>query len=194
MDRQQLQRSAAYATHMRGLLLVPLGLLFIATGLGNLGWEPLQSPWVMGPFIAVAGLMFWVSFRYYNGRYGRVSISLKDQAIYGVTVGASLIGGSLLDFHLNLPISLFTILYAAGFFFWFSRYVGLRRYHWVIWGGLLAIGLLPVWHMFSDPVSVAWFPIGTATILAGVFDHLALTRAFDHPDVHELKDPSSAGA
>jgi len=37
--------------------------------------------------------------------------------------------------------------------------------------------LLPVWGTLADSVSVAWLPIGVATITAGIFDHRALVRA-----------------
>ena len=43
---------------------------------------------------------------------------------------------------------------------------------------LLVAALLPVWGMLADSVSVAWLPIGAATIAAGIFDRRSLVRAY----------------
>jgi hypothetical protein len=54
-----------------------------------------------------------------------------------------------------------------------------------VWGGLLVVGLVPVWDGFDDGISVAWLPIGVATIAAGICDHQRLVRTFGPAeDVH----------
>jgi hypothetical protein len=89
-----------------------------------------------------------------------------------------MVGGTLLDFRLDLPVSFFDVLFGAGMLVWFATCVGLRRDHVLVWGALILLGLLPVWGGFEDRASVGWLPIAVATVVAGLLDHLALTRSF----------------
>jgi hypothetical protein len=50
MDPSQLRSTAAEHRYLRGLIQVPIGLLFIAAALGNEHWGPLDNDWV---FVAV---------------------------------------------------------------------------------------------------------------------------------------------
>jgi hypothetical protein len=48
-----------------------------------------------------------------------------------------------------------------------------------------------MWGAAADKISVAWLPIGVATILAGIFDHRALVRAYGpatdlHPESSDV--------
>src|SRR5438309_12096058 len=73
MDRKELELAASKLAYLRGLLAVPLGALFLLTGLGNLGWAPLRSPWVFLNCLAGLALAWAAINRYYNDHYGRVS-------------------------------------------------------------------------------------------------------------------------
>jgi hypothetical protein len=182
MERKHLESAAANVTYLRGLLAIPLGLLFILTGLGNLGGDPLGNPWVFLAALLVLAATYLGLNRYYNDHYGRVTPSRGRQLRYTVAsfilFGAGLVGGTILDYRLDLPVSLFAAVFALAMLAWFAITVGLRAHHLIIWGGLLVAGLLPVWGALSDRVSVAWLPIGVATITAGVFDHHALVRTY----------------
>jgi hypothetical protein len=97
MERRELETAAARATYLRGLLAVPLGLLFWLIGLGNLGWAPLQHPAIFGGcIIAVAGVAAGIT-RYYNEHYGRVRLAQEQQVRFSVAsfvcFGIALIGG-----------------------------------------------------------------------------------------------------
>jgi hypothetical protein len=182
MERKELESAAANVTYLRGLLAIPLGVLFILTGIGNLGWEPLRNPWVfLGALLVLAAAYLGLN-RYYNDHYGRVTHSRGRQLRYNlaslVLFAAGLVGGSYLDFRLDLPVSLFATTFALAMLAWFAINVGLKAHHLVILGGLLVAGLLPVWGALSDKVSVAWLPIGVATIAVGIFDHRALVRTY----------------
>jgi hypothetical protein len=98
-----------------------------------------------------------------------------------------------LDFRLDLPISIFVISFALAMLAWFAICVRLRAHHLIVWGLLLAVGLLPVWDTLPDRVSVAWLPIGVATIAAGILDHLALRRTFGPAKRHHV-EAGNAGA
>src|SRR5918999_4198340 len=111
MERKDLESAAANVTYLRGLLAIPLGVLFILTGLGNLGWWPLGNPWVfLGALLVLAAAYLGLN-RYYNNHYGRVTLSRGRQMRYNaaslVLFAAGLVGGSILDFWLDLPVSLF---------------------------------------------------------------------------------------
>jgi hypothetical protein len=182
MDRRELESAAARSTYLRGLTAVPLGLLFAMTGVGNLGWRPLGSPFVFGSALVVLALGYAGIARYYDERYGRVRLARRDQVRFTVAsfvcFGAGLVGGSTLDFRLDVPLSLFSVTFGAAMLVWFGTCVGLRRDHLVVWGALIVVGLLPVWGGLDDRASAGWLPIGVATIVAGILDHRALARTF----------------
>jgi hypothetical protein len=185
MDRRELESAAAHVTYLRGLLAIPLGLLFIVTGLGNLRWGPFVHDWVfVASVVALGGAALGIN-RYYQDHYGRVTLTRRQQIRYTVAsfvlFAGGMIGGTVLDVRLDLSISLFAVSFSVAMLAWFAICVGLRPYHVIIWGSLLVAGLVPVWGNLPDRASVAWIPIGLATIVAGIFDHRALVRAFGSP-------------
>ncbi|MEA2842461.1 MAG: hypothetical protein QOJ69_132 [Actinomycetota bacterium] len=196
MERKELESAAAQVTYLRGLFGIPIGLLFILTGVGNLGWAPLANPWI---FLACLGLLVATAlaiYRYYNDNYGRATPSRGRQVRYAlasVLIGAAMVGGPIVDFNLDLPVSLFAAGFALAVLAWFAICVGLKRRHLVIWGALLVVGLLPIWGGLSDKISVAWFPMGVATMVAGIFDHVALVRSFGPAKDVDLEN-SNVGA
>ena len=182
MERKELEAAAAHVTYLRGLLAIPIGMLFIITGLGKLGWGPLGNPLVFLGFLLVLGAAWLGINRYYNDHYGRVTRSHRQQLRYTIAsfilFPAAMIGGPILDASVDLPVSAFAAAFALAMLAWFAICVGLRMRHLIIWGALLVAGLLPVWEAMADKISVAWLPIGVATIAAGILDHWALVRAY----------------
>ena len=182
MERRELEATAARGTYLRGLLAVPYGLLFLMIGIGNLGWTPLGDPLVfLTCLVALAALAFAIN-RYYNDHYGRVRLLTSQQGRFALAslacFGIPMILGAILDFRLDLPISLFDVLFGAGMLIWFHLCVGLRPDHLIVWGALIVVGLVPLWGGFGDRASVGWLPIRVATIVAGLLDHRALARPF----------------
>jgi hypothetical protein len=182
MERKELEAAAAQVTYLRGLLAIPIGMLFIITGLGNLSWGPLGNPLVFLGFLLVLAAAWLGINRYYNDHYGRVTRSHRQQLRYTIAsfllFPAAIVGGPILDASVDLPVSAFAAAFALAMLAWFAICVGLRMRHLIIWGALLVTALLPVWGALADKLSVAWLPIGVATILAGIFDHRALVRAY----------------
>ena len=182
MDRKELEAAAARGTYLRGLLAVPAGLLFLIVGLGNLGWAPLGDPLVFITCLLALGACTVGIHHYYNVHYGQVRLlrrqRLRFTLVSTACFGIPLIGGTVVDFRLDLPVSVFAVLFGAGMLVWFAVCVGLRSDHVVVWGTLVVMGLVPVWGGFDDRASVGWLPIGVATVVAGLLDHLALTRRF----------------
>jgi hypothetical protein len=191
MDRKELELAASKVTYLRGLLAVPLGGLFLLTGLGNLGWAPLRSPWVFLACLAGLALAWAALNRYYNDHYGRVSPGHRPLVRYVVpwtVFPAALIGGPLLQTWLHPAVSLVAALFAVAMLTWYTLCVQLQAHHVVIWGALLIVALVPVWGSFADGVSVALLPIGAATIMCGVMDHHSLVRRFGSPHGVEVAD------
>jgi hypothetical protein len=197
MEHKELEAAAAHVTYLRGLLAIPIGGLLIITGLGNLGWGPLGNPLVFLGSLLVLGSAYLAINRYYNDHYGRVTRSRRQQVRYAVAslllFAAAMVGGSVVDSSFVLPISVSAAAFALAMLAWFAICVGLRARHLMIWGSLLVAGLLPVWGALADKISVAWLPIGVATIMAGIFDHRALVRAYGPAKDLNLED-SNVGA
>jgi hypothetical protein len=178
MERKDLESAAANVVYLRGLLALPTGALFAAAGLGNLRWGPFRSNLFFIGFVALLALAAVGLTRYYNDYYGRVAQSARQQVAYAVVLAIPMVGGSILDSRLDLPVSLFTGLFAVAMLVWMGRFVGLRSYHWIVWGALLVAAVTPWWGSLSDKVSVALVLSGVATMTSGLLDHQALIRRF----------------
>jgi hypothetical protein len=181
-DRVQLERAAARVTYLRGLMAVPFGLLMLATAAGNLEWGPYKSGAVYVLTVAVLAGAWWLIHRWYEDHYGRVRLTRNEQARLTAAslffFGASLTLGSFLDSKLDWPICISAVLFGLAMLGWFAVCVGLRPDHLLVWGGLVVVGLLPVWGGVDDLAAVAWIPMGIAAIVAGVLDHRALVQRF----------------
>jgi hypothetical protein len=182
MERKELERSAARVTYLRGLLAVPFGLVLLASAAGNLEWGPYRNGVVFIATVLVMGAAGLAIYRWYDQHYGRVRLTSAQQVRFTAAsftcfgIGLSL--GAYLDFHLDVPISVTLVLFGLAMLVWFAVCVGLRPDHFVVWGGLVVVGLVPVWGHFDDRTSVAWLPMGVAVIIAGFLDHRALVRSF----------------
>ncbi len=80
MQRRDLEIEAARYTYLRGLLLIPPGLLFIVSALGNWKVGPFRHNWVFLVAVVAIGAVYWAILRYYNEHYGRLSPTTAQQA------------------------------------------------------------------------------------------------------------------
>jgi hypothetical protein len=181
-ERKQLERAAASVTYLRGLMAVPLGLLLVATGLGNLDWGPYRSGAVFVATVVVLGAVWWGLYRWYEEHYGRARLPVHEQARLTAAnfffFGASLSGGAFLDSKLDWPVSISCTLFGVAMLVWFAVCVGLRPDHVLVWGTLVVVGLAPVWGSVDDRAALAWVPMGVAAVVAGLLDHRALVQRF----------------
>lgn len=182
VERKELETAAVRIVYGRGLIAVPVGALFIITGLGNLRWGVFAKSWVYVAGVVTVVIAVLLARLYYNAHFGQVAFARKQQLRFDVTAAVlsavALTGGVILDSSFDLPVSLFAITFALSTVTWLIATVGVRLHHLVIGGALLLSGALPIWGGLDDRVSVAWLPIGFATIVAGLLDHLQLVRAY----------------
>jgi len=200
IDRERLQSAASGYPYLRGLLAVPVGALCIVAALGNWEWGPFRRAWVF--LVAVLGLASvaaWI-LRYYNERYGRVTPSVRQRvkaAAAGVAGVAVMLGGSLLlrsraSWSLDLPVNAIAAAFGLLMLVYCVAVVGPRLHHVLIWGSLLAVGLLPVWHG-GDPSNVGLVLAGVAFMVNGVFDHRLLVRLLGPPRTPALGSDHAGG-
>jgi hypothetical protein len=188
MERRDMETTAANLFFLRGLMSVPLGALCIVATLGNWHWGPLRHDWVFVLALVIAGLISLGINRYYNEHYGRVTPSTKLQTrtviagLLGVVVmtGGSLLLRSNVAWSLNWPVNPVAASFAIFFLIYCTLAIGLRVHHVVIWGAVLVAGLAPLWGDLSlgDASNIGLVIAGVAAMVAGVFDHLALSRIF----------------
>ncbi|MFC4587598.1 hypothetical protein [Sphaerisporangium corydalis] len=186
MERAHLESAAATYSYLRGLLSIPVGVLFILAGLSNLEWGPLRQVWVFGAAVLAAGVAYLLITRYYTHHYGRVTPSTRAQvkAVIATIVCALVVTGGLqADWSLDLPVNGTAIAFALVMAANYAIPVGLRAHHMVICGALLVAGLLPLWGDVGPDykINVGLMLMGVATIAAGIFDHGALKRTFGAP-------------
>lgn len=200
MERKKLETAAAKYSYLRGLFLIPGGMLFILAALANWEWGPLRHTWVFFAAVLAVGVVCLLISRYYNEHYGRVSPSTRQQVrgAVAVVIGfAVLVGGSSLmrseaDWSLDLPVNATAVSFAVVMLVSYGFGVGLKAHHVIIWGALLVAGALPVWTG-EDPSNVGLVLAGVAVMVAGVFDHRLFVRTFGSPKVRTLEN-SNAGA
>jgi hypothetical protein len=185
-DRTNLESAAASYSYLKGLFSIPAGALLVLAGLTNLGWGPLGHAWIFLVAAVATAATYVPITHFYNERYGRVTPSRRQQlrvaaatALSAVAVGA----GVQIDWSLDLPVNATAASFAVVMLVYYAVTSGLRTHHRIIWGGLLLAGLAPVWAgVGSDSkINVGLLLMGVTTIVAGVFDHLALVRRFGTP-------------
>lgn len=200
MERRDLESAAANYSYLRGLLYIPLGLMFVVAALGNWSVWPLSHTWV---FLAVAlalGAAALLITNHYNEHYGRLSPSTRQHVRGAVAVAiglAVIVGGSLLmrstvDWSLDLPVNATAATFAVVMLVSYAIGVGLKAHHVIIFGALLVAGALPVWNG-SDPSNIGLVMAGVAIMVDGVFDHRLFVRTFGSSKSPALRN-GDAGA
>jgi hypothetical protein len=199
VDRRRLQSAAADYPYLRGLLAIPLGVLFVVSALGNWQWGPLRHGSVFVGAVLMIGLLCALINRHYNEHYGRVTPSARQQlkvAAAGATGVALMIGTTMLlrsraSWSLDLPVNAIAAAFGLLMIVYYAVVVGLRAHHLLIWGALLTVGLLPVWTG-ADPSNIGLVLAGAAVIVNGVFDHRLLVRTLG-PSAPTTLGPGNAG-
>ncbi|MBA2283791.1 MAG: hypothetical protein H0W25_21495 [Acidimicrobiia bacterium] len=169
---------------LRGLLLLPTGLLFVVAGVTD--FPPVGDEAVSGRagwFVAALGvaLVGYAGFhRHYVTTFGRVERSRAARVrsgVAGLLIVALVCAGISLDSQVDLPVSAFGIAFAGAWLVHYQAVIGLRAYHWLTLGPLGVLSAVPVWGDVDDRVTLAMIPIGLATIALGLFDHRELVRS-----------------
>jgi hypothetical protein len=186
-DRSALSSFGGRYYALRGLLLVPIGLLLVAAGLTDM--PPIGDEGVGdgAPFFVVAlvlALAGYAAFhRHYVTTFGRISPAWSTQVrvvATGVVTAVAVTAGISVDSQVpQLPVSTFGLAFAAAWLLQYQVMVGLRPHHWVSLGGLGGLSLVPMWGDLDDKVSLVMIPIGIATVAVGWFDHRELLRSLE---------------
>jgi multisubunit Na+/H+ antiporter MnhG subunit len=195
MERTKLESAAANYSYLRGLMLIPAGLLFLIAALSNWEWGPFAEGWVFFAAVALAGGIGLLLSRYYNEHYGRLHPSTRQQVrgAAGVAIGvAVVVGGSTLlrsnaSWSLDLPVNATAITLALVMLVYYAIGIGLKAHHVLIWGALLVAGALPVWNG-ADPSNIGLVMAGVAIMVSGVFDHRLFVETFGSPGLPSLEN------
>jgi hypothetical protein len=188
MRRNDLQRTTAGLSYLRGLLLVPAGLVLILSALANSNVGPLRDDWAFLLGLGIAGLACLPIARFYREHYGRMSPSARQQARDTMAFAAApavMFGGALLlrsraEWSLDLPVNAIAVAFAGVMLISYAAGAGIRAHHIAIWGGLLVAGGVPLWDG-PDPSNAGLVMAGVAVIASGALDHLLLVRTFGSP-------------
>jgi hypothetical protein len=183
MEHRRLASAVTDYTHLRGLLTMPVGALIAVAGLSNLQVGPFRQVWLLPVAGAVVAVVYWRLDRYYKDHFGRVVAARTTKVTVAVTtvVGvAAVVAGVQADWSLALPICLTAVAFSGFMLAYAAATVGLRAHHVAIWGGILVLGLVPLWSDITPDhkINVGLVVVGVATVISGWFDHVALTRSF----------------
>ncbi len=188
MERTKLESAAANYTYLRGLFLIPLGVLPIVSALGNTGWGPLRSTWVFLAVVGLVGIACLPINSFYNKHYGRLRPSARQQARASVAVVLAIVvvvvGSTLLrsraDWSLNLPVNATAVTLSLVVLLSYAAGRVLNTHHLIIWGTVLLAGAIPLWDG-ADPSNIGLAIVGVAMMVNGLFDHLLFVRTFGTP-------------
>jgi hypothetical protein len=186
MDRRTLESTAANYPYLQGLWAVQMGLLLPLAGLTNLrdGPSGVWVPVVFGAVVLACGAGSLLIVRYYREHYGRVTPTRRRQLRHGAAVVAWIVvlfvgANKHLLWSPNGPLCLFAAAFALATLAYYAILVGLRAHHLIIWGAVLAGGLLPIWGgLGADRDALAMLPLGAALIASGLLDQRLLARSF----------------
>lgn len=197
MERAQLEAAAAGNHYLRGLLAIPVGVVLIVSGLGNMEWGPFRHLWTAPVVVLLAGAAYLAVTRYYNDSYGRVTLETGQLRHLVGSIGALLvmIGGPVVTQLLDLPVNGLGLAWAVVALGYYAVNVGLKPHHVVIWGSVLAASLVPYWGdpRTTDTPNHGLLMVGAAMLLTGTFDHRLLVRTFGSAKDLDLQN-SDAGA
>lgn len=191
MESRDLETAAVNYSYLRGLFLLPGGLIFILAAVDNWG----LANWAFLLALVALGAACLPIARYYNENYGRLHPSTGQQvrmaAATAVGLGGSLLLRSRASGSLNLPVNALAVAVAVSVLISYAIGVGLKTHHTIIWGAVLLAGALPVWNG-ADPSNVGLVVIGVAHMVCGVFDHRLFVHTFGSPKNPALKDSDAA--
>jgi hypothetical protein len=188
MTRGDLHKTAAGLSYLRGLLMVPLGVVLVLSALANWNVGPLRQDWAIPLAVAIAGVAYLAIGRFYGEHYGRMRPSAGQHsrdmravaAAVAVVLGGALLLRSSADWSLDLPVNAIAVAFAAGMLISYAAGPGIRPHHLAIWGALLVAGAVPLWDG-SDPSNIGLVMAGAAVTVSGALDHLLLVRTFGGP-------------
>jgi hypothetical protein len=183
MERKQLENTVATYAHLRGLLMLPAGALFVVAALANADVVP---GWAFPVALVAGGAMCLAIVEYYRRNYGRVTQSARGHArdAAGVALAVVAVIGASVALR-DLPVCGLAIGFAVGMLAGYAITPGLRGHHVVVWGALLLVGAVPVWDG-AGSANAGLALAGAAVAICGLLDH----RAF----LHTFGAPADAGA
>jgi len=160
-------------------------MLFL-TGLSNLQQRP-DPPVLLGLLLGglvLCGAGSVLLARYDRAHYGEVTPTRRSHLRHAVALGAWIAvlfvtGSKFLWWSPDAPTCVYAAAFALATLVYYAILVGLRVHHLLIWGSVLAAGLLPIWGgLGPDRDAWAMFPLGVALIASGLLDRRVLVRAF----------------
>jgi hypothetical protein len=187
MDRRQLESAGASypSTHLQGLYGISFCLVMSLIGASNLN-DPPWSPWALGGGVLLCLASFGAVTLYYQRGFGRVTPLRSRQIKYVIAAVAGfavyvasdqLLRGAL-GRPPEQPVSTTVATWALGMLVFYALGTGLTVHRIVIWVAVLAAGCLPIWGLDTNRDAIAYFPLGAAILVSGLFDHYLLVRTF----------------
>jgi hypothetical protein len=194
MDERRPDTAVVTYSYLRGLQMVPVGVLAIVSALANADVGPLGSDWAFLLAVALAGAAWLAIWSHYRAHYGRITPSPHQQArdaaaavaAIGVVFLGSLLLRSQVSWSLDLPVNAIAVTFAAMMLITYALGAGVKRHQLIVWGTVLAAGALPVWTG-EDPSNVGLAMAGAALIVCGLLDHRLFVGAFGPR--HALGEP-----
>jgi 4-hydroxybenzoate polyprenyltransferase len=196
IERRTLESAVAVSTSLRGLGLVPVGLIQVLAALAVWHVGPFDHLWVFSVAALLVSASVLYIHRYYDEHYGRATFSRsrrqRVRARVAITVGiASTIVVYVVLTSGDLPFNPMAVAWAMSGLTATLVTPGPRTHRLIIWGALLVVGLLPVWH--GDPWTIGVLLGGATYAVVGILDHLVLVRTLG-PSASPSLEARDAGA
>lgn len=180
METAELRSFGDRYNALRGLLLIPGGLLQIALGFGNQYRGDVAQNLVLAG-VVTASLGYLLGIRYYRRTFGEVhrrTRSLLREGMFAAVAVAGVLASGIVDIQFDLSVSTMGVTWAVLGLLYYRSVASVKTYHWVILGALAAVSLAPVWGGLEYKTPVTMLVTGLAMMAIGPFDHLELLSTF----------------
>jgi hypothetical protein len=166
-----------YYGMLQGLKAVPFGMVIISLALRDAGLDEFATP-----LLFVAVVLFFVTDRFYDRRFGRVQQSDRTRQVRDLVL--FLVGAFLVIALENMMLLPFSLIGTAVAMLFFVLGIRMKTYYYLPLGlALLAASFLP-WYLrvpLTDPAYgslglVLLLTLGGVMILAGLLDHWRLMK------------------
>lgn len=189
---ERIRDIAGYFNELQGLKLIPVALFFLGIALHRSGiwyWFTIWNPVSTAVLLILCIIIYVLIGRYYRSQFGQAialpSNNPSQQTWPAILFVILFIACGYIEFYAAAPVGLTSLVIAGGLFYIYYTCRPVRN-HYLIWSAAVFImGVLPLFGLYETAAVYLFGPdaifslvlLGLISLIAGILDHLTLTRS-----------------